>query len=116
MTDAKQALEVVDELRAAAVIEANGKRVVGFSRTLDLAASLLSSLAEENERLRGDVTRWKDVSASAIKCLATTTDMLESISPHPMMTAGFGAATRELRRIHTDLTTHPAKPEGEGHE
>jgi len=52
MTDAKQALEVVERLRS--IAGSNMRVRHGDDRqAIKEAASLLSSLAEENERLRG---------------------------------------------------------------
>jgi len=58
MTDAKQALEVAEDLRIglaemAASCSVNMETWDRFSNNVLDAASLLSSLAEENERLRG---------------------------------------------------------------
>jgi len=62
MTDAKQALEVAEDLRIglaemAASCSVNMETWDRFSNNVLDAASLLSSLAEEIERLRGELRR-----------------------------------------------------------
>ena len=120
MTDAKQALEVVERLRS--IAGSNMRVRHGDDRqAIKEAASLLASIAEENERLRG-----------ALKPFAVVGKLIDG----PFGPALFvendrafsgGCAWTEngekktltwgdFRAARQALTTHPAQPEGEGHE
>lgn len=112
MTDAKQALEVAEDLRIglaemAASCSVNMETWDRFSNNVLDAASLLSSLAEENERLRG-----------ALEPFAATGAVLDAKPKDDAVWAGQAPAPPimfgHLRKAA--LTTHPAQPEGEGHE
>ena len=112
MTDAKQALKVAERLNVI-----GDDQSVAFTncerRDVILAASLLFSLAEENERLRSCVVsflapwavRYADdfglpkghLHASHYDLLAECGARMDDFTRHP-------------------LTTHPAQPEGEGHD
>jgi hypothetical protein len=99
MTDAKQALEVAEDLRIglaemAASCSVNMETWDRFSNNVLDAASLLSSLAEENERLRGALARIANTGQSAEP-------------DHWKFRVRARAAARQA------LTT---QPEGEGHE
>lgn len=112
MTDAKQALEVVERLNGAirSAGQFTGNRYVCDDvdipmKDAKLIASLLSSLAEENERLRG-----------ALEFYASTTAWRTAT----VFACGHHEDSKADRdggkRARQALATHPAQPEGEGHE
>lgn len=123
MTDAKQALEVAEDLRIglaemAASCSVNMETWDRFSNNVLDAASLLSSLAEENERLRGALGPFLtlaravtvDGSPDFVHWAREAKDWVVAFS-----FAGHSVSIGDLRALAA-LTTHPAQPEGEGHE
>lgn len=134
MTDAKQALEVVERLREGAgrvarhcmrQAEHGDPGLISIPRherdidaIMEQAASLLSSLAEENERLRGAMRPFLtlaravtvDGSPDFVHWAREAKDWVVAFS-----FAGHSVSIGDLRAL-TALTTHPAQPEGEGHD
>ena len=138
MTDAKQALEVgmaLQRLLDVAHSAARGPDHIGPTQhahdmnrlrhvldqdgsALSEAASLLSSLAEENERLRGAMRPFLtlaravtvDGSPDFVHWAREAKDWVVAFS-----FAGHSVSIGDLRAL-TALTTHPAQPEGEGHD